>query len=150
MIRQATLVDLAYVIANAREEDLRSIRAFIGDQNLEMFAIRRFEETLTRWARVIDNLPVAVGGIAEPIKGVAHLWLICTDQGWDRPKELYSFTQRLVKGIFDGTGFHRLQAQCLDSEGAVRLLEHLRFNFEGRMVCGGAHREDLLSYGMVP
>lgn len=149
MIRRATLVDIAYVVANARAEDLRAIKAFIGDTDLEFFAARRFEEAFSSWTRVSDGLPIAVGGVAQPIKGVAHLWLVCTQEGWLRPKELYRFAKRLVVNVFDGNGFHRLQAECLDSEGAVRLLEHLGLKFEGRKVAGGAGREDILSYGKV-
>jgi RimJ/RimL family protein N-acetyltransferase len=150
MIREATLIDIAYVVSHARQEDIQSIRAFYTGE-LDSFAARRFENSVASWTLENGGLPVAVGGIAEVIPGVGHGWFISTPKAWPsfRCKKQILIAMHQACTRFGEAGFHRLQAQCLDTEGAVRLLEHLGFRFEGSLRCGGAGKEDLLNYGMV-
>lgn len=120
MIRQATLMDILYISHNRREIDNAMLAADgVGaDVSPDDFAMMRMKLSTVQYVLINEDSgrPIcAFGGIIK--NGVAHAWLIATDEmnrlGKSRVWELVSFSRRLVKSVLDIGAAHRVEAHII-------------------------------------
>lgn len=94
---------------------------------------------------ILDDIPVACGGIHELWKGVGEAWLILGDEALEHSVIVLRHVVILFKRMV--RDFHRIQANVLSgfNEG-VQLVSALGFKLEGPLKQYGPNKEDYQRY----
>jgi RimJ/RimL family protein N-acetyltransferase len=152
--RTLTLADALAVAGAMREWDRRCVRAMLGDDDAESFAVNRWQTDGPAWVLDQDGAPVLVCGLSWQNSWTAAFWLIATDhvagQSW---RKLIRGTRTVIANVTDPAHEHyrhRVEAYTLGGwTAAEALVERLGFTRESVRRGSGAGGEDLHCWVIV-
>lgn len=148
MMRDLTLADALAVCSDMRPEDAACVRAVIGQEPGDWYAIDRFNTAGPAWALLQDGQPWAIGGMTT--RGWSGLlWLVArpglTMQSW---RKVLRATRTILSVACNPSSqqyLHRVEAHVLGGwTGAAAFAERIGLlQFEGTMRCAGSRGEDV-------
>jgi len=108
------------------------------------------EQAVNGYAAMLNDVPIAIGGVHKLWDGVAEGWFIVGKYGKSYPIRLARIVRLMVKTMIDDNKLFRLQASvCLNDKKALRFIKWLRFKEEGIMRKFGPDGVDYMRYAWV-
>lgn len=108
------------------------------------------EQTINGYAALLDDKPIAIGGVHKLWDGVAEGWFIMGKYGKYYPIRLARIVKIMVKTMINDNKLFRLQASvCLNDKKALRFAKWLQFKEEGIMHKFGPDGVDYMRYAWV-
>lgn len=148
MIRDLTLADALTVCSDMRQEDASCVRAVMGEEPGEWYAVDRFQTRGPAWALLQDGQPWAIGGMTT--RGWSGLlWMVArpglTGQSWRKVLRLARTMLSVASDPVSPQYLHRIEAHVLGGwGGAERFAGRLgRLRFEGTRRAAGSRGEDV-------
>lgn len=151
MIRDLTLADALVVCADMRPEDAACVRAVVGAEPGEWFAVDRWRVEGPAWTVVQDGQPWAIGGLSLPNAWTGVLWLVArpglSGQSW---RKLIRVARKVLSCACDQRHphyRHRIEAHVLAGwRGAERFAAGLGLVLESTRRQAGSGGEDLQTW----
>lgn len=144
MFRALTLSDALFVIHNMRNRDMECLRA-VSELTPDLFALNRWQTEGPAWT-LLDDKPVAIGGMCMPVPWIGRFWMVATDDlGQQALKKLIRHTRTVLCNA--SKSVRRLEAEVLGTwPEAKRFAIRLGFQLEGARRGAGRDGQDILTY----
>lgn len=148
MLVDMTLAHCVEVVANMREEDAHCVRAVMGMEPGEWFAVDRWQASGPAWTVLQDGRPQAIGGLALPNAWTGVMWLVAKpDTNGSSWRKLLRAGRTVIASAMDpDSPVHRrrVEAYVLGCwSGAQNFARHLGMRHEHTRFGAGAGGEDL-------
>lgn len=99
----------------------------------------------TAYTILMDEHPIACGGVVDIWNGFGEAWVIVSQQGLKHTKVLLRAARQGLALMWTLRGYHCIQASSL-TEGGCRFLEHLGFSLEHEIQGAGPAHQSLFLY----
>ena len=108
------------------------------------------EHPLNGYTALLNDIPIALGGVYKMWDGVAEGWFIVGKHGKNFPIKLARTVRFMAKKMINDNKLVRLQASvCLNDKKALRFIKWLNFKEEGIMRKFGPDGVDYMRYAWV-
>lgn len=148
MIRDLTLADALAVCSDMRPEDERCVRAIMGAEPGDWYAVDRFQTTGPAWTLLQNGQPWAIGGLTT--RGWSGLlWMVArpglTSESWRKVLRLARTILRVACDPASPQYVHRVEAHVLGGWGGAAAFAGRigGLQFEGTRRAAGARGEDV-------
>ncbi|MCG3134253.1 MAG: hypothetical protein HMLKMBBP_01546 [Planctomycetes bacterium] len=148
--RDLTLDACLYVCRRMREVDRREIFCLRFEEDVDAFALSRWQSSGPKWAVWRDGIPLVIGGINVETPTTGTIWLVATE---DSRRAILEATKHIVRFVLPTAaqaGLHRIQALVsTENDAAQRFVEFLGLAREGTLRALGKHGESFYQYAKV-
>ena len=148
--RDLTLDACLYVCRRMREVDRREIFCLRFEEDVDAFALSRWQSSGPKWAVWRDGIPLVIGGINVETPTTGTIWLVATE---DSRRAILEATKHIVRFVLPTAaeaGLHRIQALVsTENDAAQRFVEFLGLAREGTLRALGRNGESFYQYAKV-
>lgn len=148
MMRDLTMADALIVCSDMRPEDAACVRAIMGEEPGDWYAVDRFQTPGPAWALVQDGQPWAIGGLTTR-RWCGLLWMVArpglSGQSWRKVLRLARNILAVATDPASPQYLHRVEAHVLGGwVGAERFADRIGgLMFEGTRRAAGSRGEDV-------
>jgi len=155
MIRDATAIDIAYVVEHLRDDDRIELFGLMPSDDGDELVRLALAWNGRRWVCASDDaphMPVAVGGVSSPRAGVWVAWAFGTDQFARHAREITEHCRGVVEQLEASGAVHRLEAVSWAGHTSAHrwLRRHLGFVQEATLRRYGRTGEDYIIFTRSP
>lgn len=149
-LRDLTLADALAVVADMRPMDAACVRAALGQEPGEWFAVDRWRAHGAAWTMLQDGQPWAIGGLSLPQPWLGVLWLVARPGLRPATWRKAIRATRTVIASAPRAGVHRVEAHVLQGwREASGFAEALGLKLEGVRQAAGARGESIEVWARV-
>lgn len=148
--RELTLDACLYVCRRMRESDRRAIFCLRFEEDVDGFALSRWQSSGPKWAVWDEGGPLIIGGINIETPTAGTIWLVATEEYRRGMLTAIKHITRFVLPTAEKAGLHRIQA-LVDAQDvtARRFVEYLGLACEGERRALGKGGESFYEYARV-